>query len=43
VLGHLLDRLPDLALDPDDEPGVVPNMHFRSLSRLMVLPHGTAR
>ena len=40
VLTQLLDRLPDLSLAPDDEPDVVPNLHFRSISRLTVLPHG---
>jgi cytochrome P450 len=40
VLAQLLERLPDLSLAPDDEPDVVPNLHFRSISRLMVLPFG---
>jgi cytochrome P450 len=40
VLELLTKRLPDLDLVSGIEPVFVPNLHFRSISSLMVAPHG---
>jgi hypothetical protein len=40
VLEVLSDRLPDLDLDPGRGPEFLRNMHFRSVSKLTVAPHG---
>lgn len=41
ILEELTQRLPDLHLAADQDIEFVPNLHFRSISRLMVTPHGT--
>ena len=40
VLELLTERLPQLELVPDRQPVFMPNLHFRSMSHLMVAPHG---